>query len=179
MLSQSSLCLPAQSFLQCFCLWHSEDALHPTGCSDVKLLIKQPRHSILQRKIRIISTSGESLSLCSALFGILLPSTPSAPSLLASGKAKHLHCTCLCAHQSAPRVRTCVSAVAEFIILFRSFSPDESHDQGETAPKYNQEYFILFGSFPLHRRTFLSLLKSRDLPLSHLPSPFMYYFVKN
>lgn len=98
----------------------AEAALHPTSCSDVKLLIRQPRHGILRRKIRIISTSGDLCPYVQHFWNP--PSIPSAPSLLASGKAKHLHCTCLCAHQSAPAVRSCVSGVAEFIILFCSFS---------------------------------------------------------
>lgn len=132
MLSQSSLCLPAQilpqscgtsAFICGVFFKHNpaaEAALHPTSCSDVKLLIKQPRHGILRRKIRIISTSGDLCPYVQHFWNP--PSIPSAPSLLASGKAKHLHCTCLCAHQSAPAVRSCVSGVAEFIILFCSFS---------------------------------------------------------
>lgn len=165
MLSQSSLCLPAQIFLKCCCpvlllvaFFKHNPALHPTTCSDVKLLIKHLRHSISQSRIRIISTSGDLCPYVQPFWNP--PSIPSAPSLLARGKAKHLHCTCLCAHQSAPTGRSCVSGVAEFIILFCSFSLRSCTTKGEIVPKYNQEYFILYfillASFPLHGGTFLS-----------------------
>lgn len=128
-------------------------------------------------KSGLLAPLGISVRMCSPFWNP--PSIPSAPSLLASGKAKHLHCTCLCAHQSSPGVPICVSGVAGFIILFCSFSLTSRVTKGKLLQNYNQEYLILFTSFPLRGGTFLSLLKGRELPLSPLPltaTPFYALF---
>lgn len=83
-------------------------------------------------------------------------------------------CTSKCS--SGQKLCLWCSWIYYFVLLFL---PDALQDQGEITPEYNQEYFILFGSFLLHGGAFWSLLKGRELPLSHLPPPFMYYFVKN
>lgn len=72
----------------------AQDALHPTSCSDVKLLIKQPRHSISQRKIGIISTSGD---LCPYVQPFLESSFHPICSKLAS-KWKSICIALVCVH---------------------------------------------------------------------------------
>lgn len=109
----------------------AQDALHPTSCSDVKLLIKQLRHSILRGKSGLLAPLGISVLMCSPFWNP--PSIPSAPSLLASGKASALHLF-VCTSKCSKGQNLCLwcSWIYYFVLLFL---PDELHDRGEMAPK--------------------------------------------
>lgn len=137
-----------------------EDVLHPTSCSDVKLLIKQH----LTEENQDYQHLWGSLSLCAALLESSFHPICSEPAGKWKSQASALHlfvCTSKCSH--GQELCLWCSWIYDFVLLFL---PDEFHEQGETAPKYHQEYFV-FGSFSLRGGTFWSLLKSRELSHCH------------